>query len=193
MITPNLGLESIELADNMQTSLLQKMNSNFTKIDEAYKTLVDGLMVKTGKENLQEAIEYYDEMCKKIDEMQEKIVDYEGRILPKLNVTLNGTYSNSIDGYGAGINHNGEIVIWASSSNTSYENIKFISNSIEIGELGKYWGVNPNTSSNIASIPHACTLTNIDLSIRQINIDLEARLADTTYDYINIFVTVTIE
>lgn len=62
MATENLDLEKIELADNMQTSLLEKMNGNFEKIDTAYKQLKDLLIAKTGKDNLAEAIDYVDEL-----------------------------------------------------------------------------------------------------------------------------------
>lgn len=62
MATENLNLEAIELTDNMQTSLLQKMNGNFTKIDTAYGQLKDLLLAKTGKDNLKDAIEYVDQL-----------------------------------------------------------------------------------------------------------------------------------
>ena len=62
MATENLDLEKIELVDNMQTSLLEKMNGNFEKIDTAYKQLKDLLIAKTGKDNLVEAIDYVDEL-----------------------------------------------------------------------------------------------------------------------------------
>ena len=62
MATENLDLEKIELVDNMQTSLLKKMNGNFEKIDTAYKQLKDLLIAKTGKDNLSEAIDYVDEL-----------------------------------------------------------------------------------------------------------------------------------
>lgn len=58
MATPNLGLETIQLTDNMKTSLLGKMNDNLNKIDNAYKVLKDNLLDKTGKSTLAEAIEY---------------------------------------------------------------------------------------------------------------------------------------
>ena len=56
MVTPNLNLETIDLTDNMQTSLLEKMNSNFVKIDNAYDTLKNALLQKTGKDNLEDII-----------------------------------------------------------------------------------------------------------------------------------------
>lgn len=62
MATENLDLEKIELVDNIQTSLLEKMNGNFEKIDTAYKQLKDLLIAKTGKDNLAEAIGYVDEL-----------------------------------------------------------------------------------------------------------------------------------
>ena len=188
MITPNLGLESIELTDNMQTSLLQKMNSNFSKIDEAYKTLVDGLMVKTGKENLQEALEYYDEMV-------EKIADYEERVLPKINIILDGTYSGYISGYGAGINQQGELIIWAMSNNASHENIRFNPLSVTIGTQGAGWLVQNTVSDYQGPVdqPQACILSEIDLNLKTINVELNASVENTSYDYIYVDVTVTTE
>lgn len=62
MATENLNLEVIELTDNMQTSLLQKMNGNFGKIDTAYGQLRDLLLARTGKDNLKDAIEYVEQL-----------------------------------------------------------------------------------------------------------------------------------
>jgi hypothetical protein len=67
MATPNLGLEIIQLTDNMQTSLLEKMNDNLIKIDNAYKVLKDNLLDKTGKSTLAEAIEYTSELTDTAD------------------------------------------------------------------------------------------------------------------------------
>lgn len=69
MTTPNLKLETIESTDNIRTSLLEKMNSNFSKIDTGYKSvqekikaLEQALLEKTGKEKIEEAIEYVDNL-----------------------------------------------------------------------------------------------------------------------------------
>lgn len=62
MATENLNLEAIELTDNMQTSLLQKMNGNMNKIDTAYGQLRDLLLARTGKDNLKDAIEYVEQL-----------------------------------------------------------------------------------------------------------------------------------
>lgn len=62
MATENLSLEAIELTDNMQTSLLQKMNGNMIKIDTAYGQLRDLLLARTGKDNLKDAIEYVEQL-----------------------------------------------------------------------------------------------------------------------------------
>lgn len=60
--TPNLGLETIEPNDKANSSMLEKMNDNFSKIDTAYKELGDNLMAKTGKETIAEAIESIDDI-----------------------------------------------------------------------------------------------------------------------------------
>ena len=62
MATENLSLEAIELTDNMQTSMLQKMNGNMNKIDTAYGQLRDLLLARTGKDNLKDAIEYVEQL-----------------------------------------------------------------------------------------------------------------------------------
>ena len=62
MATPNLNLETIELTDNMRSSLLEKMNNNFAKIDSAYETLKSSLLEKTRKTTLSEAIDYIDQL-----------------------------------------------------------------------------------------------------------------------------------
>ena len=60
MSTTNLGLDTIETTDSIQNAFLTKMNSNMQKLDNAYGLLKAHLIQKTGKNNLEEAIEYID-------------------------------------------------------------------------------------------------------------------------------------
>ena len=62
MSTPNLDLEKIQLTDNVKTSMLEKMNNNFEKIDAAYSKLSDLLLEKTSKETLAEAVNYVEKL-----------------------------------------------------------------------------------------------------------------------------------
>lgn len=62
MATTNLKLEKINLTDDIKSSMLEKMNGNFEKIDEAYNFLVGRLLEKTGKTTLSEAVNYVDKL-----------------------------------------------------------------------------------------------------------------------------------
>lgn len=112
-----------------------------------------------------------------------------------VNVTLdssaNSTYAGYITGYGAGIDHNGNLVIWAMSNTTNYEHINFVDTSIGVGTIGNGWN---NTSvfdtSDGASIPHACTITGLS-AYNTINVTLKPTAVNATDDYITVQVTVT--
>ena len=62
MSTTNLGLDTIQTTDNIQNAFLTKMNSNMQKLDNAYGLLKAKLLQKTGKNNLNDAINYIDQL-----------------------------------------------------------------------------------------------------------------------------------
>lgn len=283
MATNNLGLEQILSTDTVNLSMLNKMNNNMIKIDEAYGVLVAHLLEKTGKTNLNEAINYIDSLVNASDAtataskifsgytaykgtqkitgtalatastgaasqlltgkklynssgtlitgtMPDKsrlqqnanglvsgnnyvlkvpvagyydtgswlvrtkdnvINDLSIKEIPTINVSLTGDYTSYISGYGAGINKNGVLVIWAMSNSTSYENVYFYPTSIGIGSQGDGWSIGSDwDTSNPVNSPRACTVTGLS-SYNTINITLETYSINTTYDYVRLNVTVT--
>lgn len=115
--------------------------------------------------------------------------NYSPKKQPTINVTLSGDYSGYISGYGAGIDQNGTLIIWAMSNTTSYEAISFSVSSI-IGTQGNGWGITAFDTSNPASVPYACTITGLS-SYTTLNITLNADTRNGSYDYTGISVTVT--
>lgn len=114
--------------------------------------------------------------------------------LPDINVTLTGntTYMGYISGYWAGINQNGDLIISAMSSSTAYESIYFVATSIGIGTAGSGFGISSHDTSNSASTPHACIVTGIDTSLyTSIDITLNASAVNSSYDYVQLNVTIT--
>lgn len=113
---------------------------------------------------------------------------------PIINVTLdssaNSTYAGYINGYGAGIDHNGNLVIWAMSNTTSYEHINFVNTSIGIGTIGNGWNITAHDTSDSASTPHACTITGLS-AYDTINVTLKPTAVNSSSDYVTIQVTVT--
>ena len=282
MATENLKLEEIALSDNIKTSMLEKMNNNFEKIDEAYNYLVEHLLEKTGKTTLSEAIAYVDKLVNAQDgtitankvfngyvgynklqrivgtalatastgsasqllngktlynnagtlitgTMADKsgvqqsasattsgdnyvlkipvdgyyttgswltrpktavISDLGIKTMPNINVTLSGTNSSYISGYGAGINQDGVLVIWAMCSGTANEHVSFSNSSIGAGTIGDGWNITAYDTGDPVNVPHACTITGLG-SYSTINITLNASTRDTTYDYIGLAVTLT--
>lgn len=125
------------------------------------------------------------------------IFDVVGTAKPQtiVNVSLdtatNATYAGYISGYGAGIDHNGNLVIWAMSNSTNYEHINFIDTSIGVGTIGSGWNITTAfDTSDGANIPHACTVTGLS-SYNTINVTLVPSAGDSTDDYIEVKVTVT--
>lgn len=280
MATENLNLEAIEPTDNMQTSLLQKMNGNFGKIDTAYGQLRDLLLARTGKNNLKDAIEYVDQLVNAQDgtitpdKVVKGYVGYrqferiegtafgettngtsadlisgktlytnsgelvEGNILNKdgLNVEFvgslngdnyqiqipeNGYYTTEtslvraksdlyadlgitpmptinvtcdasttyIAGYGAGINKDGTMAIWAMTASTGYEHVCFYPTSIGIGTQGYGWNITAWDTGDPVGC-YACTVTGLT-SYSTINITLKYNTVQSTYDYVRLDVTIT--
>lgn len=62
MATENLNLETIQLTDDIKTSVLDKMNSNFAKIDTAFNELKSSLLTKTKKSTLTAALNYFNSL-----------------------------------------------------------------------------------------------------------------------------------
>ena len=120
-----------------------------------------------------------------------------GNVKPQtvVNVTLdtatNATYAGYISGYGAGIDHNGNLVIWAMSNTTNYEHICFVDTSIGVGTIGQGWNITTEfDTSDGVDIPHACTITGLS-AYSTINVTLVPKSGNSTDDYINVQVTVT--
>ncbi len=113
---------------------------------------------------------------------------------PTINVTLDSssstTYAGYISGYGAGIDHNGDLVIWAMSNTTSYEHINFVNTSIGVGTIGNGWNITSHDTSDSANTPHACTITGLS-AYDTINVTLKPTAVNGSYDYVTIQVTVT--
>ena len=282
MATENLNLEAIELTDNMQTSLLQKMNGNFTKIDTAYGQLKNLLLEKTGKDNLKDAIEYVDQLVNAQDGTitPDKVVKgyvgysqferiegtgfgettngtsadlikgktlytnngelvagdmlttsagtyipssdyvvtagtyrlgvltsgyyekgvYLGRPtasilndlgvtpIPTINVTCDAS-TTYISSYGAGINKDGTMAIWAMTASTGYEHVCFYPTSIGVGTQGYGWNITAWDTGDPVGC-YACTVTGLT-SYSTINITLKYNTVQSTYDYVRLDVTIT--
>lgn len=285
--TPNLGLETIERSDKANSSMLEKMNNNFNKIDTAYKELSDDLLAQTGEETIAEAIQNVSKLVNAQDGTitadkvfngyvgyagKEKIVgtalsvetdlkeswhllsgqklynsngelkegtlpnknnyawnalsgsvsgtnyrmqipelgcyntssyltrskanvisDLGIKVMPTISVSLSGTNSTLngyIAGYGAGIDANGVLVIWAMSNTTSYEHISFVNTSIGAGTVGNGWKVTTFDTGGTSYTPFACTVTGLG-SYSTITVKLNATGTNTSNDFVNINVTLT--
>ena len=110
-----------------------------------------------------------------------------------INIELTGTNATTkgyVSGYGAGINQNGVLVIWAMSSSSSYEHISFNASDIAIGNVGEGFELKNYNASDLTNSPHACTITDLD-SYSTINVTLNIYNANTTYDYLTAQVSVS--
>lgn len=110
-----------------------------------------------------------------------------------INIELTGTNATTkgyISGYGAGINQNGVLVIWAMSSSTSYEHISFNASNIAIGNAGSGFGLTNYNANDIVNSPHACTITDLG-DYSTINVGLNIYNANASYDYITAQVSVS--
>ena len=110
-----------------------------------------------------------------------------------INVELTGTNETTkgyVSGYGAGINQNGVLVIWAMSSSSSYEHISFNASNIAIGNTGSGFDIKTYNASDPANSPYACTITDLD-SYSVINVGLNIYNANATYDYLTAQVSVS--
>lgn len=129
MATENLDLELIQLSDNIQTSMLEKMNDNFEKIDAAYETLKNNLLNKTGKTTLSEAISYVNSLVNANDATATADKIFNGYTAYKgttkitgtaLATTTNGSAATLLDGRTL-YNYNGSLITgsMANKSGTS--------------------------------------------------------------------------
>lgn len=83
-MTTNLKLEEIELTDNIKTTFINKLNSNQTKIDNAYGYLKEHLLESTGEHDLASAIEdYKHDFQNIIQPLQQTIAEQEQTIANK--------------------------------------------------------------------------------------------------------------
>ena len=69
MSTTNLELEEINLNDTINGTMLKKINSNMKKIDEKYGELKNSLLKQTGKETIEEAIGYVQNLASIIEHL----------------------------------------------------------------------------------------------------------------------------
>ena len=109
-----------------------------------------------------------------------------------INIELTGTNETTkgyISGYGAGINQNGILVIWAMSSSTAYEHVSFNASNISIGNVGNGFELKSYNANDMVNSPHACTITDLD-AYSTINVSLNIYNANTTYDYITAQVSI---
>lgn len=110
---------------------------------------------------------------------------------PTINVTLTGTYASSIGGYGAGIDQNGTLVIWAMSNAINYEHINFVDTAIGSGTIGHGWNITEYDTSDPINVPHACTITGLQ-NHNNINISLDVSSRSSGYDYLTANVSITV-
>lgn len=266
MSTTNLNLDTIETTDSISNAFLTKMNGNMNKLDSAYGILKAHLLQKTGKTNLNDAINYIDSLVNAQDATAtadklfngytaykgtQKITGtalatettatattirngykaynnngelitgtgyatsttatasdiktgktaynnagtlivgtYSPQLIPTINVTLTGTNSSYISGYGAGINKDGVLVIWAMSNSTAYEHVSFSASSIGTGTTGSGWSITSYDTSDPSSVPYACTITGLS-GKNTIDITLNANTLSSSYDYVQLAVTLT--
>lgn len=215
--TPNLDLELIESTDNIKTTFLEKINNNYTKIDTNYNEIKEKVIEAVGSETLEEAYTEIANYRSVIDNLKSQgdataadialgktalvqgqlitgSFDSSMNVLPTVNVTLTGntTYMGYINGYWAAINERGELIISAMSNSTAYESIYFVATSIGIGIAGAGFGVSSHDTANAASTPYACVVTGIDTSLyTTIDITLNASNLSSSYDYVELDVTIT--
>lgn len=116
--------------------------------------------------------------------------DLNVTVIPTINVTLTGGYAEYISGYGAGINKDGVLVIWAMSNASPYEHIKFSDTSIGAGTIGVGWNLGGFDTADPVDVPHACTVTGL-ANKTTIDITLNAYTNNTTSDYVLLNVTLT--
>ena len=210
MATPNLNLQEIELTDNLRTDFVNKINNNMSILDERYGQLVEGLLERTNQTNIEDALNSLDGLydvsnaTATAEDIAKGKTAYingglaTGTLLKRqtINVELTGNNSTQVgyvSGYGAGIDQNGNLVIWAMSNTTSYEHINFVDTSIGAGTVGNGWNITTGfDTSDAISIPHACTITGLS-EYNTINITLNVTGIDGTDDYINVEVTLTAE
>lgn len=213
--TQNLDLEEISVNDNIKTTFIQKLNNNQAKIDNAYGYLKEHLLENTGKDNLNDAIEYVSGMHEDIVDLQNEINELSsvgnasaneivsgktalvqgeeitGTLINKVvNVSLEGTYSGTSYLTMSGAALNGDtLVIYAQAASTAAEHIYFTTSSI-IGTKGSGWDTYPAGTSDPITVMYACTITGLN-NYNTINVTLNANSRNTSYDYIGIAVTVT--
>lgn len=112
-----------------------------------------------------------------------------GSYTEKKQTTINISGETALTGYGAGIDHNGTLVIWAMSDSTAFEHISFKASNI-IGTKGVGWDITAFDTSDPTQVPYACTITGLsEYSI--INIQLSITSSDTSRDYYQVSVTIT--
>lgn len=104
---------------------------------------------------------------------------------PTINITLSGDYASQISGYGAGIDQNGNLVIWAMTNTTTYEAVSFSFGDGNPGSKGVGWDITSFDTSNPSNVPYACTVTGLN-NYTLLNISLYAESRNASYDYTGI-------
>lgn len=127
MSTENLDLELIENTDSIASAFVDKMNGNMQKIDTAYSLLKAHLLEKTGQSNLNDAIEYIDNLVNAqdatatADKIFKGYTAYNGTTKltgTGLSTTTTATASTIRNGYKA-YNSNGVLITGTGYSTTT--------------------------------------------------------------------------
>lgn len=168
--TPNLDLEMIEVTDNIKTTFLNKLNSNNTKIDNAYKVLVDNLLENTNKDNLTDAIEEVNNSYIRIAELEQELastIASKDSIINELNIEI--TRLNGIgDANPTDIVNGKTALVQGQEVIGEYIKIPKInvtlsgSNSTYVGHISGYWaGINQDGTLIISAMSSSASYEHI--------------------------------
>lgn len=207
MSTTNLNLEEIELEDTIRDSMIKKINSNMRKIDDKYGELIIKIAKKTGKDTLEEAIAYINELVNlqtlgdatSNDILPNKTALVKGKLITgnlqviqkKVNsIALSGTYSTStyILEARAFYEENGDVaIVIKSAKNTSYENMYFTLNSAPDGVTLD--GISPYYYSSASSYgdTYVAILKGIE---GMVDINIEMNSVNSSGDYVQCAITI---
>lgn len=209
MPTQNLNLKTIEPEDTIHIEMLRKINENMEILDAKYGELRNGILEQTQAETITEAVASLSSIINElntlktignatsIDIAQGKTAVVQGNlitgtggvVIPKVNITLTGSYTSYISAYGYGFDANLRLIIWAKSNSTSYEHIYFVPTSI-LGTAEYGWNISSFDTGDPVEVIYACTTTGVE-SYPTLNITLNASGVNSSYDRVQVDVTIT--